>query len=176
MAGWTPKAKAFWPLLAVLVLADCSTKQLAVERLSPPYVPHEVLGDWLRFTLAYNRGAAMGVTFGGYSGIGLALVAVGALAVLGTLYRRSSASDYRRAAALALVAGSAAGNLLDRLRSARGVVDFIDLGVGDLRFWTFNMADIGITGGAVVLAALLAREEQRAAADAPFSKSPREAP
>jgi len=176
VAGWTPKAKAFWPLLAVLVLADCSTKRLAVERLSPPYVPHEIVGDWLRFTLAYNSGAAMGISFGGYSRIGLALVAVGALAVLGTLYHRSSAGDYRRGAALALVTGGAAGNLLDRLGSTRGVVDFIDLGVGDLRFWTFNMADIGITCGAVILAILLARAERRAAAEAIFSKSPTEAP
>jgi len=69
--SWTPKAKAFWPLLGVLVLADCSTKRLAIHHLSPPYVPHEVVGDWFRFTLAYNRGAAMGLFFGPYSRIGL---------------------------------------------------------------------------------------------------------
>jgi signal peptidase II len=174
--SWTPKAKAFWLLLAVLVLADCSTKRLAVEHLSPAYVPHEVVGDWLRFTLAYNEGAAMGVSLGDYSRIGLALVALAALAVLGALYRRAAAGDYRRAAALALVTGGAVGNLLDRLRSARGVVDFIDLGVGDVRFWTFNMADVGITCGAVLLAILLAREEQFAEADAIFSESPKEIP
>lgn len=173
---WTPKAKAFWSLAGVLVLADCSSKRLAVERLSPPYVPHEVLGDWLRFTLAYNRGAAMGISFGGYSRMGLALVAVAALIVLATLYRRGPASDYRRAAALALVTGGAVGNLLDRLRSTRGVVDFIDLGVGDLRFWTFNMADVGITCGGVILAILLAREQQRAAANALFTESTKEVP
>jgi signal peptidase II len=173
---WTPKAKAFWSLLATLVLADCSTKRLAVEHLSPAYVPHEVLGDWLRFTLAYNEGAAMGVTPGDYSRIGLALVALAALTVLGTLYRRGAAADYRRAAALALVTGGAVGNLLDRLRSARGVVDFIDLGIGDVRFWTFNMADVGITCGAIILAILLAREERRAGADAIFSENPKEIP
>lgn len=85
---WTPKAKAFWSLLAMLVLADCSTKRLAVEHLSPAYVPHEVVGDWLRFTLAYNEGAAMGVSLGDYSRLGLALVALAALAILGALYRR----------------------------------------------------------------------------------------
>lgn len=173
---WTPKAKAFWSLLAVLVLADCSTKQLAVEHLSPAYVPHEILGDWLRFTLAYNTGAAMGLSLGGYSRVGLALVAIGALTVLGALYRRSAAGDYPRAAALALVTGGAVGNLLDRLRSGRGVVDFIDLGFGDVRFWTFNMADVGITCGAVLLAVLLAREERHTAADAIFSESSKETP
>ena len=158
IASWTPKAKAFWSLLAVLMLADCSTKRLAVYHLSPPYIPHEVLGDWFRFTLAYNRGAAMGVLFGPYSRFALSLTALLALALLGTLYRRGPAGDAWRAAALALVAGGAAGNLLDRVRSARGVVDFIDVGVGDLRFWTFNMADIGITCGALLLAILLARD------------------
>ena len=156
--SWTPKAKAFLSLLAVLVLADCSTKRLAVYHLSPPYIPHEVMGDWFRLTLAYNRGAAMGLFFGPYSRLGLSLTALFALALLGTLYRRSSAGDAWRAAALALVAGGAVGNLLDRLRSARGVVDFIDVGIGDMRFWTFNMADIGITCGALLLAILLARE------------------
>jgi signal peptidase II len=146
-------------LLGVLVLADCTTKRLAIHHLSPPYMPHEVVGQWFRFTLAYNRGAAMGLFFGPYSRIGLSVVALVALGLLGTLYRRSRASDAWRAAALALVAGGAVGNLLDRLRSARGVVDFIDVGVGDVRFWTFNMADVGITCGALLLALVLSREE-----------------
>lgn len=143
----------------MLVLADCTTKRLAIHHLSPPYMPHEVVGQWFRFTLAYNRGAAMGLFFGPYSRIGLSVVALVALGLLGTLYRRSRASDAWRAAALALVAGGAVGNLLDRLRSARGVVDFIDVGVGDVRFWTFNMADVGITCGALLLALVLSREE-----------------
>jgi signal peptidase II len=158
VSGWTPKARAFWLLLAVLVLADCGTNRLAVEHLSPPYVPHEVMGDWLRLTLAYNRGAAMGLFLGTYSRIALAAIALVALAVLGTLYRRSPAGDAWRAAALALVAGGALGNLIDRVRSPRGVVDFIDVGIGDVRFWTFNMADIGITCGALLLALLLAQQ------------------
>lgn len=39
------------------------------------------------------------------------------------------------------------------------MVDFIDVGVGDVRFWTFNMADVGITCGALLLALVLSREE-----------------
>lgn len=172
MSRWTPKAKAFWLLLAVLVLADCGTKRLAVERLSPPYVPHEVVGDWFRLTLAYNRGAAMGLFLGAYSRIALAAIALVALAVLGTLYRRSPSGDAWRATALALVAGGALGNLIDRLRSPRGVVDFIDVGIGDVRFWTFNMADIGITCGALLLALLLAQQpEPSRAPDEPTESS-----
>jgi signal peptidase II len=61
------------------------------------------------------------------------------------------------ALALALVTAGAAGNLWDRLRSSRGVVDFIDVGFSDARFWIFNLADVAITIGALLLAYLLSR-------------------
>jgi signal peptidase II len=47
--------------------------------------------------------------------------------------------------------GGAAGNLLDRMFGNYGVVDFIDVGVGSTRFWTFNIADSAITVGAILL-------------------------
>ncbi|MDF2775370.1 MAG: Lipoprotein signal peptidase, partial [Geminicoccaceae bacterium] len=80
---------------------------------------------------------------------------------LASVYRSTGAHDRVQATALALVAGGAIGNALDRLRSPggvyRGVVDFIDIGVGGWRFWTFNLADIGVTCGAILLAILLWR-------------------
>jgi lipoprotein signal peptidase len=41
-------------------------------------------------------------------------------------------------------------------------VDFIDLGVGTWRFWTFNLADVGVSVGALLLAWHLARSEPAA--------------
>lgn len=77
------------------------------------------------------------------------------------MYRQTSPGDRLAAAGLALIASGALGNLLDRLRSPRGVVDFIDLGIGDLRFWTFNLADVGITCGAVLLVLAFQRSAGR---------------
>lgn len=153
----SPKARIFWPLLSLLILADCTTKELAVEHFSPAHVPHDVLGSTLRFTLAYNRGMAFGVDWGPWSRPLLIAVMVVSLVVLVELYRRAAPAKGVLAVALALVAGGAIGNLLDRLQSSRGVVDFIDVGVGTHRFWTFNVADAGITVGAVLLALLLAQ-------------------
>jgi len=48
-----------------------------------------------------------------------------------------------------------AGNLFDRIRSARGVVDFIDIGIGTHRFWTFNLADLAVTLGTAMLTWIL---------------------
>jgi signal peptidase II len=162
MAGMlTRKAKAFWPLLLLLVFADCTTKRLAEEHLMPEHVPHSVVGEVVQFTLAYNRGAAFNVSLGKYSRVGFTAIAVGVLIALASVYRTTRSNDRIQAVALALVAGGAIGNALDRLRSPggtyRGVVDFIDIGIGGWRFWTFNLADMGVTFGAVILAILLWR-------------------
>ena len=153
------KAKSFWPLLMLLVLADCGTKRLAEEHLAPQHVPHDVIGDVLRFTLAYNPGAAFSFSLGEYSRVWFTILALLVLGVLAHIYRTTSAHDRIQAIALALIAGGAIGNVLDRIRSSRGVVDFIDIGIGSYRFWTFNIADVGVTTGAVLLAVLIWRRE-----------------
>ncbi len=49
-------------------------------------------------------------------------------------------------------------------------MDFIDLGIGDLRFWTFTLADLAITCGAILLAVQLAREGWAPRTDVIFGK------
>jgi signal peptidase II len=72
--------------------------------------------------------------------------------------------DRLRVLALGLAFGGAAGNLIDRIRSPQGVVDFIDIGFRDVRFWTFNVADSAVTVGALLLAWSLSHEERDHAA------------
>ncbi len=122
----------------------------------------------VRFTLAYNPGAAFSMSLGLYSRYIFGGFAIIALAVLWRLYRMTGAGaragDRLRVLALGLAFGGAAGNLIDRFRSPDGVVDFIDIGFGDVRFWTFNVADSAVTIGALVLAWSLSREERETAA------------
>ena len=151
----TPKLRGFLALAVPLVLADCTTKQLIVAELGAEHVSHEVLGGFFRFTLAFNRDAAFGITLGPYSRLGFSVLAALAIVFLLRLLREAAPMDRLRAAALALVAGGAAGNLLDRLVFGRGVVDFIDIGIGRHRFWTFNLADFGVTTGALLLVLVL---------------------
>jgi len=166
----TNKAKAFWPLLLLLIFADCTTKRLAEEHLLPEHVPHPVVGDVVRLTLAYNPDAAFSFSLGQHSRVGFTLLAIGVLVALGGVYRSTPAQDRVQAAALALVAGGAIGNVMDRFRmpggTYKGVVDFIDIGVGGWRFWTFNLADVGVTCGAILLALLLLRRGDRSPTEA----------
>lgn len=153
----TGKAKWFWPLAIALLVADCATKR-AVESSLELGVPKPVVGETVRFTLSYNTNAAMGFQVGGDKRrLVLSAMTVAALIVLGVLYHRTRPADRLRVIGVALVAGGALGNLIDRMRSSAGVVDFIDVGVSNVRFWTFNVADMGITIGAILLMLALGR-------------------
>src|SRR5512141_3186990 len=148
----------FWTVLVVIVIADVITKAIAVYSLVPQRIPHELIGDAVRFTLVYNPGAAFGLHLGDYSRWIFMVLTAGALFVLGRLYRATRDGDLLRTLAVALVCGGAIGNLIDRIRSAQGVVDFIDVGVGAWRWPTFNVADSAITVGAIALALSLWQE------------------
>ena len=135
--------------------------------MTPRHVPHRILGDVVRFTLAYNPGAAFSMSLGRYSRPIFSAFAIVALVVLYRLYKLTGSSaragDRIRVLALGLAWGGAAGNLLDRFRSPMGVVDFIDIGLVSLRFWVFNIADSAVTVGAILLAWSLSREERERA-------------
>ena len=147
----TRKSGWFWSLATFVVLTDVVTKRLAEVALQPKHVPHEIVGDVLRFTLTYNRGAAFSMSLGEYSRWGFAVMATIVLVVLLRSLASTPAGDRWQGAAIGLVSGGALGNLIDRLRHPNGVVDFIDIGLGDVRFWIFNVADMGVTFGAIML-------------------------
>jgi signal peptidase II len=169
----TSKARWFWPLAIALLVADCATKRVVENHLTVG-TPQPLVGEVVRLTLSYNTDAAMGIKLGGNSRPVLAVLSFLALVVLGVIYHRTGPRDRRRAVGVALVVGGAVGNLIDRLRSPTGVVDFIDFGVAHVRFWTFNVADMGITIGAVLLLLALGRwgggVEWRGLSEAPSSR------
>ena len=154
------KARLFWPILIAVVACDVVTKAVAVQTLGLQRVPHDVIGDYLRLTLVYNPGAAFGLHVGEYSRWVFLALTVAALLILGRLYVSAPTRDRPRIISLALVCGGAIGNLIDRIRSDRGVVDFLDVGIGDARWPTFNVADMAVSIGAFLLAVVLWAEDR----------------
>lgn len=149
----------FWSVLGVVVILDVITKAIAVHSLVPQRIPHELIGDTVRFTLVYNPGAAFGLHLGAYSRWIFMALTIGALFILGRLYRATREGDLVRTLAISLVCAGAVGNLIDRIRSPLGVVDFIDVGIGDARWPTFNVADMAVSIGAFMLAWVLWGED-----------------
>src|SRR3954467_8541904 len=164
------RANRFWTIFLTTVLADVTSKRFAGSELLPPYIPHSVFDDVLRSTLAYNPEGAMSFSTPPSSRWWFVLLSIGTLFVLAYMSRATPREDRLQIASIALICGGAVGNLLDRLRSARGVVDFIDIGVGSHRFWTFNFADVAVTLGTAMLTWILcvraARDERSATAPA----------
>lgn len=112
----------------------------------------DVLGP-LNLTLTHNRGVAFGLAGG--TGAPLVLVTLGALGVVGYLFSRDPGRPGMWVAT-GLLAGGALGNLADRVRVGE-VTDFIDLPP-----WPpFNLADVAITAGVILLVWLLLRDGGR---------------
>jgi signal peptidase II len=137
-------------LCGLIVAADQAAKA-AVEARLVPGEQVEVLGP-LSLTLSHNRGVAFGLAGG--AGGGLVLVSLLALGVVAYLFARN-ATKPGMWVAVGLLAGGALGNLADRVR-ADAVTDYIDIG-----FWpAFNLADVTITCGVVLLVFLYLREAE----------------
>jgi signal peptidase II len=135
-------------LCGLVVIADQAAKAVVEAQLTIGEKV-EVLGP-LELTLAHNRGVAFGLAGG--AGIGLVLVTLVALGVVGYLFARDPTRPGMWVAA-GLLAGGALGNLADRIRVDQ-VTDYIDVGA-----WPpFNLADVAITLGVVLLVLIYLRE------------------
>jgi signal peptidase II len=169
-----PKYIVLGVIFPVIMVLDLITKRWALDALA--FEQSEILGGLVPLTLAFNRGAAFGISLGDDSRWFFVPVTLIALALLALLFRQARDRDFLRIVSISLVVSGAIGNLYDRVRWSRGVIDFI--GPIDLGFWDFpifNVADMSITCGAILLALSFWFEEQeergKAAAAAPVPNS-----
>ncbi len=154
----SPRRLAWITLVAIVVfVADRLTKNAVAENLAPNET-REVIGDYVRITHSQNTGAAFGLlpertTL-------LSILSVVAVFVILYYYRQLRSESPLIATTLGLQLGGAFGNLVDRIGQGY-VVDFIDVGVGPYRYWTFNVADSSIVVGIFGVIGLLWLEERR---------------
>lgn len=142
------------PVALVVIAVDQATKWWALERLDDDVI--DVVWT-LRFNLVRNSGAAFSLA----QGLGPLLGVLAVVVVVLLMRFGRFVSSRATALGLGLVLGGAVGNLLDRaFRGGDGflrghVVDFIDL-----QWWpVFNVADIGIVVGGLLLALLATRSD-----------------
>ena len=144
--------------LVVAVLTSCVgcdqiTKQIERERLEGT-PPRSFLADTVRLIYVENPGAFLGL--GGQlpaPARWILLVVINAVvtAILAVVLLWHSEMSLVRAVACTLLMAGALGNLIDRVRLGGLVIDFMNLGLGPLRTGIFNVADVAIILGAVLL-------------------------
>lgn len=166
------RARLWGPWLwgPAIFVTDLLSKRIVLAHESELRARVEIVGEFLRFTYVRNPGAAMGLLPAGRAV--LVTVSIVASALLVWLYLRTPAALRVRRAALAAVVGGALGNLVDRIFYGGLVVDFIDIGIGGHRFYTFNVADMGVSIGGAILFLSLLRQGAEPVPAAPAAEAP----
>lgn len=148
----TPNKSKNLPLFAALFAAalilDQATKLWVSARFSL-YESEPVIPGLFNLCLLHNNGAAFSILAGQpalWRQVFFVTVNLVALSVIGVAQCRIGRGDRLYTAALALIAGGAAGNLIDRLRLSY-VVDFLDFYIGTHHWPAFNAADAAINVG-----------------------------
>ena len=119
------------------------------------YQKINVLGDYIRIVFLENPGIAFGIDTSRYH---LFVTILTFIAIVFILYHFVRLIQYDRYEKLSLsfILGGAIGNLIDRVlvlgssMNYNGVIDFIDVGVGGFRWYTFNIADASISIGLLI--------------------------
>ena len=164
------KITVFATIIPSVLILDFITKRWALVALDGGN-RLEILGGFVPLTLAYNRGAAFGISVGDDSRWFFIPVTILALVLLLVLLRQAAPRDWLRLSSISMVVAGALGNLYDRVRWNRGVVDFIGpINLGVMDWPIFNVADMSITCGAVLLAISFWGEERRERAAAAVLK------
>jgi signal peptidase II len=144
------KARARWPIFAGLaitvLIADQLTKAWLVSFLAPGQRA-DVFGTYVRLVYSQNSGALFGLFRD--QAVLFAFVSVGVVGMI-IWFHGSAGRNTLLSVALGLLLGGALGNMTDRFRFGY-VVDFVDLGIGDLRWYTFNVADAAISCAILLL-------------------------
>jgi signal peptidase II len=135
-------------LIALGVIAVDRGSKMVVDGMDLA-TPYQLIGSYLQIIRGENRGGLFGMVQG--SAPLLALLSVGVILALIIYHERERLPRVSPlTVGVGLLIGGAIGNLIDRVAFGY-VLDFIDVGVGSLRFWTFNIADAGISLGIVIL-------------------------
>jgi len=171
LKGKVARHALFWSLATAGAAADLVTKHLVFTRLGEGAPPLEVLGQVLVIRIARNTGTFFGLGSGG-PGSNTALTVFTVLMMALVLYmyllppREAAGRTLLYTLALGLVFAGAGANLYDRVYF-HYVRDFIDLGIHEHRWPTFNLADAWLTAGIAVYILALMRMGRKPAAAAP---------
>ncbi|HUR16294.1 MAG TPA: signal peptidase II [Candidatus Limnocylindrales bacterium] len=154
---WYRRWATFFALAGVVIVIDQVTKQyvdmnfpVASVHAAPGLAePTPIIDGIVRIAKTYNTGGIFG--FFGDSAVVLALASTVVIALI-VIYqwREGVRGPWQLTVALGLLLGGALGNFIDRIR-LQAVVDFVDMGLGDWRWYTFNVADAAISMALLLL-------------------------
>lgn len=139
----------FVAIAVTVVVLDQASKAWLVASVGPGEVIR-LVGDYVRLVFSHNSGALFGIFKD--QAVLFGIVSLGVVGLILGYHGRSGRNLYL-SITLGLLLGGAIGNLIDRFRLGY-VVDWVDVGLGDIRFWTFNVADAAVSTAILLLIGL----------------------
>lgn len=146
-----------WLVVVLLILATTSCDQSS-KFMAKQYLPENqvvsLFGDTVRLQYVHNSGAFLSLGASLPASIRTLVFTVGVGAIVsGILIYLLLASSIgtKTMVALSLICGGGIGNLIDRVAYSGAVVDFLNVGVGSFRTGIFNIADMAVLAGALIV-------------------------
>ena len=142
--------RVYLPTLLVIILDQLS--KIWIVNNFALWESREIIGSFIKFSYVRNTGIAFGISVGEWGMIITVLASFAATLFIGYLHWKERHGHHFIVIGLAMILGGAIGNLVDRstiffTKPYQGVVDFIDIGFGVNRWYTFNIADSAVTIG-----------------------------
>lgn len=144
------RSKILYGLLFLVSLVSDQLTKIFVDSQFHLHESRPIFGNYLLLTYIRNSGAAFGMKFG--EPIVMFIVSVAVILLLVYLYWRGlirPGTTYGKIGFVLILSG-AFGNMIDRIRLGE-VIDFIEMGIGRFRWPVYNLADIYVTIGMVLL-------------------------
>ena len=140
-------------ILTSFVGCDQATKRVATQTLQNSE-PKSYLGDTVRLDFALNSGGFLSLgsqlppaaRWWVFIGINMAFM----IAITMFLLFNHDAGQ-AVFISLAYILAGGIGNLIDRIANNGQVIDFLNIGIGTIRTGIFNVADVGVMAGTLVL-------------------------
>ena len=138
----------FLIIIIVAIIALDQWSKWAIKTSFNLYQSKPVIQDLLHFTYVTNDGMAFGLSFPGGKHVLLIMTILLTGFIVGFLWKEKNGHPLIKYG-LAFILSGAIGNLIDRLLYGK-VVDFLDLMIGDFRWYIFNIADSSVTIGMIL--------------------------
>ncbi len=142
------KRYSYWFLFSVFFLITDQLSKVYIREYIRIGDSVKLLGDILRFTHVENTNAIFGLNLPiKYIFFPAAIISLGYIVYF--IYRLDK-FDFYIIFAMSLITGGAFGNIIDRF-FYNSVTDFIDMGIGNFRWYIYNLADAYILIGIILI-------------------------
>ena len=142
-------------LLTTLIIFSDQLSKFLIKSYLLKYQSIEIIGNFLKFTYIENKGIAFGIDTSNYHVYITILTIISILIIIYYYFYLSSQNKFEWLPLIFIISG-AIGNAIDRVfvlipgSGYEGVIDFIDIGFWNFRWYIFNIADTSVTIGIIL--------------------------